>query len=189
MKGDPPMSYEDVNRRAGVPIYYPLVFLLNIALIIALELLLVYKHPFPLTEEILTQQLPAYENASILRATDKTFICWNLVETETGDYHVVPVRRHVLFFNRCKLLKDQIVPVPRDTTEITISTRDGIAGSTVLVGRELAPQAGEELTGELEIRPKYYGNSSLPTYTYGFYFLLGLSLSLLEAFLWHKLKD
>ena len=87
------------------------------------------------------------------------------------------------------ITKDQIVPVPRDTTEITISTRDGIAGSTVLVGRELAPQAGEELTGELEIRPKYYGNSSLPTYTYGFYFLLGLSLSLLEAFLWHKLKD
>ena len=94
------MGYEDANRKAGIPFYYPLVLFLNIALIIALELLLVYQHPFPLTEELLAKQLPAYENASILRTTDKTFICWNLVETEAGDYHVVPVRRHVLFFNR-----------------------------------------------------------------------------------------
>ena len=182
------MGYEDVNRKAGIPFYYPLVFFLNIALIIALELLLVYKHPFPLTEELLAKQLPAYENASILHTTDKTFICWNLVETESGDFHVVPVRRHVLFFNRCKLLPDQIVAISPDTAETEITTRDGIAGSTVLVGREVAPKAGVESTGELGIRPKWYGNSSLPAYTYGFYFLLGLAMSLLEAFLWHKIK-
>ena len=182
------MGYEDVNRKAGIPFYYPLVFFLNIALIIALELLLVYKHPFPLTEELLAKQLPAYENASILHTTDKTFICWNLVETESGDFHVVPVRRHVLFFNRCKLIPDQIVAISPDTAETEITTRDGIAGSTVLVGREVAPKAGVESTGELGIRPKWYGNSSLPAYTYGFYFLLGLAMSLLEAFLWHKIK-
>ena len=182
------MGYEDANRKAGIPFYYPLVLFLNIALIIALELLLVYQYPFPLTEELLAQQLPAYENAFILRTTDKTFICWNLVETEAGDYHVVPVRRHVLFFNRCKLLPDQIVIVPPDTAETAITTRDGIAGSTVLVGQEVAPEAGAEPTGEMEIRPKWYGNSSLPTYTYGFYFLLGLAMSLTEAFLWHKIK-
>ena len=182
------MGYEDVNRKAGIPFYYPLVFFLNIALIIAMELLLVYKHPFPLTEELLAKQLPAYENASILHTTDKTFICWNLVETESGDFHVVPVRRHVLFFNRCKLIPDQIVAISPDTAETEITTRDGIAGSTVLVGREVAPKAGVESTGELGIRPKWYGNSSLPAYTYGFYFLLGLAMSLLEAFLWHKIK-
>ena len=65
------MGYEDANRKAGIPFYYPLVLFLNIALIIALELLLVYQHPFPLTEELLAKQLPAYENASILRTTDK----------------------------------------------------------------------------------------------------------------------
>ena len=182
------MGYEDVNRKAGIPFYYPLVLFLNIALIIALELLLVFKHPFPLTEELLAKQLPAYENASILHTTDKTFICWNLVETESGDFHVVPVRRHVLFFNRCKLIPDQIVAISPDTAETEITTRDGIAGSTVLVGREVAPKAGVESTGELGIRPKWYGNSSLPAYTYGFYFLLGLAMSLLEAFLWHKIK-
>ena len=171
-----------------LPFYYPIVLFLNIALIIALDLLLVYKHPFPLTEELLARELPAYENAVILRSTDKTLICWNLVETETGEYHVVPIRRHALFFNRCKLCDDQIAVVPKDTAQTEITTRAGISGSTVLVGREVAAQYGEKLTGEMEIRPKWYGNSNLATYAYGYYFLLGLALSLLEAFLWHKIK-
>ena len=160
----------------------------NVALIIALELLLIYKHPFPLTEQRLAQELPAYENATILRSTDKTFIGWNLLETETGEYHVVPIRRHALFFSRCKICDDQIVVVPEDTAEMEITTKAGITGSTVLVGREVAPQYGEPLTGDMEIRPKWYGNSNLPTYTYGYYFLLGLAMSLAEAFLWHKIR-
>ena len=183
------MAYEDVHRRAGVPFYYPLVLILNVALIIALELLLIYKHPFPLTQELLAKELPAYENAAILRSTDKTFIGWTLVETENGEYHVVPIRRHALFFSRCKICDDQIVIVPEDTREMEITTKAGITGSTVLVGREVAPEYGQALTGEMEIRPKWYGNSNLPTYTYGYYFLLGLAMSLLEAFLWHKIRD
>lgn len=182
------MGYEDVHRRAGFPWYYPLVFFLNIALIIGLELLLVYKHPFPLTEEILSQQLPAYENAAIHRSTDKSFIGWYLVETENGEYHVIPVRRHALFFNRCKLCSDQIVVVPGDTAEMEITTKAGITASKVLVGREVSPQVGEEPTGDMELRPKWFGNNNAPTYTFGFYFLMGLLLSFLEYFLWSKLK-
>lgn len=182
------MSYEDVGRRAGVPFYYPLVFFLNIALIIALEILLIYKHPLPLTEKILSQQLTVYENATIRRSTDKTFISWYLVETENGEYHVVPVRRHDLFFNRCKLLDDQIITIPDDTAEMEVTTKAGILSATVLVGREVPLKYGEEPTGQMELRPKWYGNNSALTFTYGFYFLMGLLLSIAEYILYRKLK-
>ena len=182
------MSHADVYRRAGLPFYYPLVLFLNIALIIALELLLVYRHPFPLPEQLLAQELPAYENAVILRSTDKTAIGWCLVETETGEYHVVPLRRHTLFFNRCKLYEDQIVVVPSDTAQTEITTKDGMVAATVLVGRDVESQVGADITGEMEIRPKWYGNNNFAVFTCGFYFLTGLAMSLAEAFLWHKIR-
>lgn len=182
------MGNEDMNRTAGISFHYPLVFFLNIALIIALEVLLVYKHPFPMTEEILSQQLPVYENAAIRRSTDKTFIGWYLLETENGEYHVVPVRRHALFFNRCKLFPEQIVVIPDDTAEMEVTTKDGIVSAIVLVGREVAPKYGEEPAGQMELRPKWLALNNADTFTYGFYFLMGLVLSILEYILWRKLK-
>ena len=182
------MSYEDVYRRAGFPWYYPLVFILNIALIIALELMFIYQLSVPLTEETLFQQNPAYENATILRSLDNNIFDWYLVETDSSEYHVIPIRRHALFVNRCQICEDQIVAVPDDTAEMEITTKAGITSSTLLVGREVAPQYGGKLTGEMEIRPKWYGRSSAPTYAIGFYFLSGLGLSLLEYAAWNKLK-
>lgn len=182
------MAYEDVNRRAGIPFHYPLVFFVNIVLIIALELLLVYRQPLPLTQELLARELPVYEDAAILRETDRNLIEWYLVQTGEGEYHVVPVRRHAVFFDRGKICDDQIVTVPPDTGEMEITTRDGVVAFTVLAGREVSPAVGEEITGEMEIRPKWYGHSNASAFTYGFYFLAGLAMSLAEAFLWHKIK-
>jgi len=52
-----PLS-DDLGRRAGFPWYYPVVFLLNLALIFALELLLLYRTPLPLTQAALTERNP-----------------------------------------------------------------------------------------------------------------------------------
>ena len=182
------MGYEDVHRRAGFPWYYPLVFVLNIALIIALELMFVYKLPVPMTGKLISRELPEYENATLHRSLDQSLIGWYLMEMDTGEYHVVPVRRHSVFINRCKLCSDQIVVVPGDTAEMEVTTKAGINASTILVGREVATQYGGEPTGQMELRPKWYGRSNAPSFAYGIYFFSGLGLSLLEYLLWKKLK-
>lgn len=147
-----------------------------------------YPLSVPLTEETLSQQISAYKKATILRSLDNNILDWYLVETDTNEYHVVPVRRHPLLIKRCQICDDQIVLIPKDTTEMEITAKTGIVSSTLLVGRNVATQYGGEPTGEMEILPKWYGSNSMPTYVLGFYFLSGLGLSLLEYILWNKLK-
>ena len=182
---------ENVYRRAPVPVYYGLVFLLNVALIIALELLLVYKYPVPLTQEVLAKKDSAYQNAEIVNSVDSSgAIIWYLAETEAGEFHLVPIRRHTLFFGRSKICTDQITVIPEDTAEMEVLTRAGIAGSTVLVGTEVEETYDEAPAGAgLHMRPKWFGGGTTAgKYAFGFYFLMGIALSFLEAFIWHKIK-
>ena len=182
---------ENIYRRAPVPVYYGLVFLLNVALIIALELLLVYKHPVPLTQEVLARKDSTYQNGQIINSLDSSgALIWYLEETEAGEIHLVPIRRHTLFFGRCKILTDQIVVIPEDTAEMEVMTRAGLGGSTVLVGTEVEATYDEAPEGEgLHLHPKWFGGGATAgKYAFGFYFLMGVALSFLEAFLWHKIK-
>lgn len=181
---------ENIYRRARIPLYYPLVFLLNVALIIAIEVLLIYKHPVPLTEAVLNEQSPVYENAVITADDYSGYIQWYLTETETGEYHLIPARRHTLFTNRCKILTDQITVIPPDTAQMEVQTRTGITGATVQVGTDVEPwDEGTKQEG-LNLRSKYHGyyNNGTGQYAIGGYFLLGVLLSLLESFLWNKIK-
>jgi len=179
---------ENIYRRARIPFFYPLVFLLNVAVVIMLELLLVYTLPVPLTEDILARELPGYENAVIENSVESANVFWYLAKTEAGEYHVVPVRRHTLFFNRCKLCDEQIVAVPPDVTEMEIQTKAGIGASTLLIGTEVAPDYDEADTAALNMRPKWFGRSQAGTYAFAGYVFYGLLLSFLESFLWNKLK-
>lgn len=177
----------DVGRRAGVPWHYPLVFLLNLTVILVLELLLVYKYPIPLTETILAERNPAYANAVIQNSTDSNTIIWYLVETEDKEIHLLPTLRHAVFHNHCRIYDDQTVIIPPDTTEMEVLTRHGISGTTVLVGTEVQPQEGEEpAEGALQMRPKYYNNTG--KYTFGFYFFMALAMSIVEFIIWNKIK-
>lgn len=184
-----PLS-DDLGRRAGFPWYYPVVFLLNILLILAVEVLLLYRLPLPLTEAILAEKLPDYPNASIQNSTESGTLCWYLVQTEAEELQLVPVRKHILFQNQGKLLTSQITPIPADTSHMEVTTRAGISGSTVMIGTEVEPWDGEQSEYPLQMRSKYasgnIGNAG--RYAASGYFLLGILLSILEYILWNKIK-
>lgn len=181
---------ENIYRRAPLPLYYPLVFVLNLLLIVALEVLLLYRTPLPLTEDLLAARDPAYANSAIQNSTECATIVWYLAETQTEEIHLIPVRKHILFQNRGKLLTDQITVIPADTTHVEITTRAGIGGATVMVGSEVEPWGDEVSDYPLQMRSKYSRNAtgSAGGYAAGGYLLLAALLSILESLLWNKIK-
>lgn len=176
---------ENIYRRARLPLHYPLVFLMNVLLIIALEVLLFYPTSLPLTDSALS--------GSVIRnATESGTITWYLVETEADTLHLVPVRKHVFIHSRGKLLTSQIVDIPADTEYMEVTTLAGIGGSTVKIGTEVEPWADEQSDYPIQMRSKYsrtYLGANGTGAVAGKYFLLGVLLSLLESFLWNKIKE
>lgn len=183
------MGYEDVHRRAGVPFYYPLVFILNIALVMIFELFVFYKYPVPITEEILAAKNPAYESAVFLKSDDGGSYLWYLTETESGELHLVPTRRHALFFNRCRIYDQDAVLIPADVDQMEVKIQKGLSASTMVIGNN-AEVHGMKLEGEgIQMRTKYYGGGATAgRYALAFYVFWGLLLSLLEAWIVHILK-
>lgn len=184
-----PLS-DDLGRRAGFPWYYPVVFFLNLALILALELLLLYRTPFPLTEESLVKQEPAYSGAVIQNTTQNSSVAWYLVETEERTLHLIPVQRNQILQDWCRIRTDQIVTIPADTTEMDIQTKIGIGATTVSVGTEVEPWSDEVQEYPVKLRSKYgqYATRSYEKYNFTLYALLALVLSILENVVWNKLK-
>jgi len=179
---------ENIYRRARIPLFYPLVFLLNVAVVIMLELLLVYTLPIPLTGECLARELPGYENAVIENGVEGSNYYWYLAKTEGGEYHVIPLRRHSLFFDRCQIVDDQITVIPSDVPEMEVKVKVGLTGSTLLIGTQVDADYDDADTAVLNMRPQWFGLSQAGTYALAGYVFWGLLLSFLESFLWNKLK-
>lgn len=182
---------ENIYRKARIPLHYPLVFLLNVLLIIALEVLLLYPTPAPLTEALLREQAPAYSAAVIRNHTESADITWYLVEREPEVLEVVPLRKHIFLQTRGRLLTDQITPVSAEAAHVEITTRAGIGGSTVMIGTEVEPWADEHSDYPLQMRSKYsrsHLGANGGAAVGGKYVLLGIALSLLEGILWHKIR-
>ena len=183
-----PLS-DDLGRRAGFPWYYPVVFLLNLALIFALELLLFYRTPLPLTQAALAEKDPAYADAVIVNSTQNSSVSWYLVETGDGALHLLPFQRNQINPNRGRLRTNQIVTIEADTAYTEVQTKVGIGATTVTIGTEVEPWADEVQEHPLKMRSKYAGMNSSGKYTFTFFILLALAMSILESVLWNKIKN
>lgn len=183
-----PLS-DDLGRRAGFPWYYPVVFLLNLALIFALELLLLYRTPLPLTQAALAERDPAYADAVIVNSTQNSTVSWYLVETGDGELHLLPFQRNQINQNRGRLRANQIVTIEADTAYTEVQTKVGIGATTVTIGTEVEPWADEVQEHPLKMRSKYAGMISSGKYTFTFFILLALAMSILESVLWNKIKN
>lgn len=183
-----PLS-DDLGRRAGFPWYYPVVFLLNLALIFALELLLLYRTPLPLTQATLAERDPAYADAVIVNSTQNSTVSWYLVETGDGTLHLLPFQRNQINQNRGRLRTNQIVTIEADTAYTEVQTKVGIGSTTVTIGTEVEPWADEVQEHPLKMRSKYAGMNSSGKYTVTFFIFLAVALSILESVLWNKIKN
>ena len=185
-----PLS-DDLGRRAGFPWYYPVVFLLNLALILAIQLLALYTTSLPMTEAALAKKDPAYQGAVIRNHTANSSVDWYLVETQSKDLHLIPVHRNMILQNRGKILNKQTVVIPSDTEYMEIQTRIGIGATTVMVGTDVEPWADEVQEHPMKLRSKYAqtGGAGAEKYTFTLFLFLALAMSIAESVIWNKIKN
>lgn len=169
-----------------VPVPLALLFVVNVFLVMALEILLFYRYPADLTAADLAAMNPAYENCTIIASDDVgTFRCW-LVKLESGDYAMVPARQHGLASSRAKVYKNQITSVSAETEEVEITVRTGVHSSLVSVSRHPNPYDVESLERYLYI---LYHGASGGQGALALYMLIAAVLEGMELSIWHLIRQ
>ena len=165
--------------RSKIPVKLVLLFLANLLLVMALEILLMYKAPVPLTEDALAEFDPAYKNCTILQEHQRGHLRCCLAETDAGEIHLIPMKAHALAFVRGRIFRDQIVSIPEDPQETTYNIKIGIHTSTVTVSPKPLPWMDDPSPQELYMGISYasLGNAQE---TAVIYFVLGAVLTFLE---------
>ena len=169
----------DTYYRSKIPVKLVLLFLANLLLVIALEILLLYKAPVPLTPDALAAFDPAYENCTILQEHQRGHLWCYLVETEAGETRLIPMKAHGLVFTRGRIYEDQIVTIPENVQETTYNMKIGIHTSTVTVSSEPLPWMEPQESQDLYMGISYAASSNASE-TGVLYFILGAVLTFLE---------
>lgn len=156
------------------PMSFVLGLLVNLVLIIALEILLVYRFPTALDAETLSKIDPRYENCTIVDAHDSCgYVEYILVETAQGQQDLIPVKSHPFFFNRLRIYQNKISQ--------NVSAGDRISQSFGLQVLSVEVAEGYAVTSAAG------SFRSQTTLTY-YYIILSGALTFLEQFLWEKLR-
>lgn len=166
----------DKYRRSKLPVSLVLLFLLNLLVVIALEILLLYPAPFPVTPEALAEFDSRYAGCTITQEAEQGGLYCCLAETADGEIHMIPARSHGLAYNRAKLLKKYITVIP-EGQETTIPIRIGVHTSNVTV-------SAEPLSS---IAIDYYGSTNICTAA-TLYMVIAAVLEGLELALFHLLR-
>ena len=90
------------------PLPLVLGLILNLILVVALEVLLVYKYPVPLDAAALAKADPGFENCTIQLDDSINQERFLLAQKTNGRKYIVPYRTHPFFFNRCKIYENEI---------------------------------------------------------------------------------
>lgn len=173
--------------RSKIPVRMVLLFFANILLVGALEVLLIYKSPVPLTAEALSKFDSSYENCTILQEHQRGHLWCYLVETETGETRLVPMKAHGLVFTRGRIFRDQIVTIPEDVQETTYNIKIGIRTSTVTVSPEPLPYMETQEPSDLYMRIEYAAASNASQISV-LYTVIGAVLTFLELAVIHLIK-
>lgn len=126
----------EAYMRSKIPVGLILLFLLNVMLIIALEVMFFYQLPARIDETALAAMNPQYHSCMIRSEDHANSLSCYLVEQEDGSLHLVSTRKHGLFFTRAKKIDDTPVSVSEGeripvkigvhTAEITYHNRNTI---------------------------------------------------------------
>lgn len=156
------------------PLPFVLGMLVNIVLIITIEILLFYRFPVPLDTESLSRMDPRYENCTIADGDDSFMeVDYLLVETAQGQRDLIPVKSHPFFYNRLRIYENKI------SRNVFVGDRIshffGIRNVTVEVAEDYAVTS-------------HGGGISGIQAALTYYLVLSGILTLLEQFLWEKIR-
>ena len=167
---------------AKVPVMLAVIYTLNLLLVIALEIMLLYPSSLPLTPDSLADFDSSYENCRILDTFQQGKLHCCLVETDSGQIHMIPFQGHSLAASRSRILKKYIIIVP-EQEQITVPVRIGAHTSQIIVSPEPIP-GSEFYTSGLYVSI-YYSQSNSGT----LYMVLAGILAVLELGFFQLLKQ
>lgn len=178
--------HNDKYYRSKIPLPLILLFLVNLFLVIAVEVLLIYRYPAALTPEALQAYDRTYENCTIMDQDDAGALCCCLIKTTSGEFYMVPLRRHSLVWDRARILTSQITPIPADVDTLNLTIKNGIHSSSVTISREPMPGTGTD-THELYLNITFVGGGGSRAGA-TLYMVLSALLEGLELSLLHLIK-
>ena len=174
-------------RNSKIPASLALLFALNIFLVIALEILLLYPHPAELTEEYLAGYDAGYQNCTIITSQETGTLRCYLVKTESGAYSMIPTQHHGLFTGKAKIYEKQITTVSPDAAETEITVKTGVHSSLVTVRQEPLEGYGTE-TFERYLYILYHASGNMSG-TMTLYMVIAAILEGLELAIWHLVRQ
>lgn len=119
--------------RSKIPLSLALLFLLNVFLIVAFELLFVYKYPTAIDEAVLGKYDPAWAGSTILSHDDYgSSLDAYLVKMTDGGHFLITSKPHSVFFGRAKLNSAQPVDL-NNTGEQLFYVKNGIHTSEIAI--------------------------------------------------------
>lgn len=113
-----------------VPLPLALLFLLNVFLIVAVELLFIYKYPAQPDAAALARYDGVYEGSSVIIGDSIAGLSASTVETADGQTHLVVTKAHSLVIGRGKVIYAEPVQMP-ESGELTVSVKNGIHTSQI----------------------------------------------------------
>ena len=112
------------------PLSFVLALILNIVLVVALEVALLYRIPVPLTPESLHSADARYENCRVygqINLDSNSGIRFYRVQTQDGETDIVPLQHHSFILSRAKLCKSKILEnvdlTAESTQQVMIGTK------------------------------------------------------------------
>ena len=179
-------SNKSKHMQSKIPLPLVFLFLVNVFVVMAVELLVFYPHPAALTESWLEEYDSAYSNCTIVTNSEAgDFRCW-LVKPESGDYVMIPTKYHALFSNRAKIYTDQITSISADTEEQEITVKTGIHSSLVTVRQTPVEGLGTENL-ERYLYILYHSSGNMRGMT-TLYMVIAAILEGLELAIWQLIK-
>lgn len=116
-----------------VPLSLALLFLVNVILIAAIQILAFYRYPAQPDPASLARYDPVYEDCRILIGDSVNYLNASLAETNHGQIHLVVTKAHTIAYGRGKILYAEPVEIP-STGEQTVYVKNGIHTSEIAVG-------------------------------------------------------
>jgi len=160
--------------RSKIPLPLALLFLINIFLIVAVELLVVYKYPAVPDEAALKNYDPIYAQCTILSNDASSYLGGYLVQTSDGSSHLIVTKSHPIILKRAKILHAEALPSDGGNEQM-IYVKNGIHTSEIVI------TGGDTVT----VRYSYGGGINEMT---TLYLVLGAVLEGLELLIWHLIK-
>lgn len=154
------------------PLPLVLALLVNLVLVIALEVLLVYRFPAQLTDRDLAKIDPQFEGCTIVLDDTAVRERFHIATTRDGNRYLIPARIHPFVYTRCRLYPGKITLLTGEDTSLSMVL--GMRPYTLTVYPDFVSSSTGAHTGQQDILITYLG--------------LALALGILELGILEKIR-